>query len=505
VGDAFAVWSDLASIKNEGKQYYETYKITKAEANGRYSEADIKATTSDSNGNVNGLWWKNDTDEHSYYAFYPASCFDSSSKTFTAKIPATQNGTKKSESETAVVYQVDTNEVNLFMAAAAKQKHTNNNGKVELDFAPAFTAFEFELKSGSEELDQTEGGITVYDFELSSNNTALTGNFSPKFAFNDSNEATMTYDCPAYTKGSNNSIKATFNGEDGIKVTTTKSLTFTILTLPQDISGLSITFNTSAGEKILKLTQKNSEASEYDYYTFGACKKHKIKGLALPGGWNFSYVTLNLNVLDWVDEDYNVEKNTITVGQFTVKSKLQDSTKFTNTMDGRTYLALKAAAEASDDATSQTYKKAYDEAYSTYKYARQTYLFDGTEEDIRVSFKILAPQNSKWSWTIKPAGDVDSFTDYKVKSNVNDGATYKMEDTETGVTGPLNGKASTSLIIHFKPNSKEADQVIWFNVTLTDPDGNVYNIDFCTQLFDLRGYIYFVLNGSDDKIKELNK
>ena len=33
---------------------------------------------------------------------------------------------------------------------------------------------------------------------------------------------------------------------------------------------------------------------------------------------------------------------------------------------------------------------------------------------------------------------------------------------------------------------------LWFNVTVTATDGEVYNIDSETQLYDMRGYHYFV-------------
>jgi len=487
--DEFVVWSDLASVNGAGKKHDSDYKVTNVTPSGRYSDAGV------ANVGKNGLWWKDDTSEHTYYAVYPATTpYDTTANTFKGTIPATQSVNVSREN-----YKIkDTTDLstNGYMVAAIKQTHTDNGGKVPLNFEPAFTAFEIRLKSAAD-------AIEIYSASLTSTSTALSGDFTGSFSNLSTSGATYSYLCPAYAEGTNNTLTKTF-GSEGVKgnptITTDSTLVFTFLALPQDLTDLTLSFETSEGKRSLKLKQNDA------FIKFEACKKHILKGLAMTTGeLNFSYITLDVAAAEWTDVDYKTEyTNVISTNQFAVK----------NATMAREYLAAlagKAGAEAAGytDESSAEYKAKFaedsTEAYkNTYKFARQTWICKSST-DTKVTFKVLSPQKSKWAWTIKPNGDFDAFEDIRVKTNEGIEGTTRNITTADGVSGNLVDNNTTYFTIHFTPSSTTEYKVMYFTVLLTDPDGNVINIDFTTQLYEKRGYHYFVLNATDDQLKEINK
>ena len=85
-----------------------------------------------------------------------------------------------------------------------------------------------------------------------------------------------------------------------------------------------------------------------------------------------------------------------------------------------------------------------------------------------MSFKIVAPRTG--TYTITPVGDTDSFT----------------------VGGTLSGSIPADGKISFTVTSNTAESKTLHFITSITSGGVTYNIDSETQLFDIRGYHYFV-------------
>ena len=117
---------------------------------------------------------------------------------------------------------------------------------VNLDFYPAYTAFEISLVCGDSDAD-----IALSSFTLSSTSKALSGPFTALVKrYNDT-----AYTCPAYST-SNNSITFDLTGQ---VISKTKGLTFTVFALPQDLTDLKIRFDLAdATFRALDLKQSGS-------------------------------------------------------------------------------------------------------------------------------------------------------------------------------------------------------------------------------------------------------
>lgn len=267
-GDVIRVASDVA--KTEGGDYYAEYSLGTPEASGANSTA--KVTPSGGTG----LEWGTGT--HHFWGIYPShAIFVSGSASASGlSIPATQNViddvAHKTETSTLTTFAPDLN--NAWMLAD-KSGVAEGASDFTLDFYPAFTAFEFTLKS------QDAITLTVKSFTITSTSTDLAGTFDVT-AFAESGASTF-----GNISSGSTSIGVSFGA--GVEVTDTKSLTFTVLALPQVLNNLSITFNIEKGgapsTRTLALKYSSTHATHPgEFISFAACKKHKITGLALPNG-----------------------------------------------------------------------------------------------------------------------------------------------------------------------------------------------------------------------------
>lgn len=132
--------------------------------------------------------------------------------------------------------------------------------------------------------------VLVNSFTLSSESKSLAGDF------------TVSYDGTTRTC-------ADANGETTVKAitvenlgeiapavgeTVAKTVTFTVFAQPQTFNDLKISLAINVGgsaqTRSLKLTKNNVGVE------FGACKKHRLKGVALPGElWNIYYAPLEVD------------------------------------------------------------------------------------------------------------------------------------------------------------------------------------------------------------------
>lgn len=309
VDDQIRIWSNNATDRYNTDQHYSDYRIWKITTNGVRSEASIVNAgtyadqTYSENGNVdpgipepqktdnvNGLVWK-DAAPYAFYGIYPA--------------PKTVDGSDATLSENGITFKdlkINANQdsgdpdVNIkkygFMTAA--KSGVQEGATVSLDFAPAFTAFEIQLKAKEE-----AGNITVMGFELISEAEALAGTFSMTYK-----GAKWAPECPEAT-ADNKTISVSF-GENGTDINATTGLNFTVFALPQDLTKLTLRFaikdDSAAGgvdyRRLPLKYAKNATDGSYkigDFVTFGQCKKHRLIGLALDKyKWIFEAVELGL-------------------------------------------------------------------------------------------------------------------------------------------------------------------------------------------------------------------
>lgn len=293
--------------------FYADYKI--ASVNNRDFPAS-KATLA--NVDQNGLIWMG-SNNATFYAAYPYGTPIGSSKNnqlcFELNIPAGKTGS-------ATTGQTGDPADVVNMPLLSINPNVSSGSEVNLDFYPAFSAFEFNIKSAD------ETSLTIDSFELVSNN----------------NEATQYqyltgrcyYDLNRLPQGShflpNNEI--TFvSGSKSLKIDVGQTITqdteasFTLFTLPCSFNQLSIkvTFTPEGGSqttKTLKLQQNDT------WISFPAGHKTVIKGLALKGGQNWQLI-IKTDVNDWT----LVEKTTTFSEQIGIRKEndpIEGETETTN-------------------------------------------------------------------------------------------------------------------------------------------------------------------------------
>ncbi len=275
VGDEVMIASNNATVW-ESNQKYATYKVESVTANGQVSEARVEEKDSDQE-----LFF-NDAESYTFWGVYPASVGEGSTLA-TGKvnysisnpvIDGTETITKDGEDKTLTVLKPD-----MTQAVMLAKKDNVTSEAVDLEFNPAFTAFEFTL------LAKEDVEIPLQKVVFTSG-SALTGKVS-------ANLNTGEY---TFTQTAN---ELTFTFPAGTVISKTKYVTFTFFALPQDIEGLSMEFymgTDTANPTHHKGTLKQGD----DPITFDACKKHSLRGVAVKSGWEFSSITLNLQAIDWV-------------------------------------------------------------------------------------------------------------------------------------------------------------------------------------------------------------
>lgn len=426
-GDLIRIWSDAA--KTPAGLVYSDYKVSSV----KVKSGDItRSQASVENANPNGLTWDGVESACGFWAVYPASMVGTgTTNTVNLSIASTQTATDGLTSAPMV----------------AAVNNATPGDPVTLEFYPAFTAFEITLKSKDQ-------NITLNTFALTSASKALSGTFPAAIAAG----GASTFTCPDRTDETG---KVAYTFDSGTVITNAEDggVTFTVLALPQTYDDLTLEFSVTvdgvAQTRKLALTKADGSA-----YPFAACSKHRIYGLAMPGNvWNFKYITLENEVIDWTD-----------VGVSGLDTDdLPEATQFVvnGANNGRIYTSGdQTSPVAGRDAT----------AYRQYWLMKS-----GTPTT--VTFKIMAPEGG--TYEIVPQGDVDQFT------------------IEGSLTGSINSKpassttpAETTVVTFIITSTTDvADAVLYFK-TYVSKGGIKYSIDSETQLYDVRGYHYFVMNNS---------
>ena len=410
----------------------------------------------------NGLVWLNGG-QATFYGAYPRKALigiqegsgsDVANGMFKFTLPRKQSFSEKGDMDYA------------FMTAKASASEGEN---VTLNFYPDFTAFEISLKceaQGSE--------VKLKSFTIGTEQSGRDNNLNGEFTVNLS--GAKSYSLPSTPSMDNKKVTVTPDSPVTIPAggDEVEPLVFTVFALPRTQSNLYIQFNTvdSDGvEKSWKLDLKKNDA----FIDFAACKKHRIYGLALPNAWQFKVITIDEeDKIDWYDVAVSADTD-----------NYPEATQFvvTGAKNGR----------KTTDPDQEEYPEGRDN-----KAYRQYWLFK-TGQTVTVSFKILAPEGGTWS--VVPQGDTDKFNVVQVITSGN------TTTTSTTLSGNIAAKAtgdqvSQTTTVTLQITSTSTDQAqLYFKTYVTDHAATPtkYSIDSETQLYDIRGYHYFVLNNKTDQ------
>ena len=444
-GDKILIWSDNAVVRenlshpsfSSNNTHIATYSVYNIREEGRKSVANI-----DDPAGL-GLRYQDDPSmKYAFWGIYPAGAVTAN--------PSVNNSAEFTLMDSQTGVEPDMNQA--FMTAVALNNEANK--PVELQFYPAFTTFEFILKGG----DDDNYSLEISKFALESEGEGGT-DLAGKFVATCTN-GTWTYDCE--DEGNSRLITVTF--PQPLTITKGSEATFRFFALPQDLKNLRITFWTNEGTKSTKLMQKgsvNQSTGEGDYMTFAGTKYHKIKGLVLPAGMFFSYITLDLQVLEWQTTDMTG-----------VSEEFPQSTQFSVT----------GAKNGASDLNQGTD-------------ARQKWYFK-PGETVTVTFKMMLPAGG--TWEVVPVGGEEG-NEVAADASLFTIRNLSGETATTNLYGPINNTGSTDVKLEITYNGSDTAQHCFHFLTYAysgaNRTGEKYNIDSETQLYDRgRGYHTFYVN-----------
>lgn len=426
--DPIRIFSNKAEHRYHEGQHWADYQITEILGNG--DKANINNVPGDGTGN--GLVWDLKGD-YEFYAIYPNLESDEGKLgVLKANIP--------DEQEIDVTATIPSTPMKYAVMTAFQKMTTTVDGEggdINLEFSPAFTAFEFTFNS--------DIPLKVSGFKLFSADDApaIAGDFEAIYT-----DGVLSYD---FSDASGHSVEAFFS--EGFTIDERTPFTFTVFALPNDLSGLGIKFIVQNEEwpasevRTLRLNYKNGDPVQ-----FAGGVKHRITG-TMQGTWNFKYITLEGVAAEWDEEDIEL-----------VSDKLPQATQFAVSGVSNIY-----DLHRQDDA---------------FKDDRQTWILG--DQTAKVSFKVFSPLGG--SYKVKP---------YVLKAN----GTIEEGEGGFVVTGNLSGNlasnASTKVQFTVAAGTASAGDKLFFKTFVTSQSGvsgTVYNIDSETQLYDMRGYHYFQIS-----------
>lgn len=264
-------WSDgdmivLAMKNNETAMATQNYSVQAISTSGVNSKTGLAPS-----GSENGLIWGEGT--HDFWSGYPASKVTVGDHTLSATIPSSQVVSYSKKADNTIFFNPDMS--NAFMVAGVQSAPAEDG--VNLDFYPAFTAFDFTVGAN----DNTT--VTSFEMETATYETETASTMPiagvAETTFDPSGNMSFSFAASGTTS---NTIGLVFNDDKNTAynpiITSTTSMNFKVFALPVDITGIKITFNLSDGTKrSLRLKQNGS------WITFPATAKINITGLLVPG------------------------------------------------------------------------------------------------------------------------------------------------------------------------------------------------------------------------------
>ena len=394
--DQIMIASDKA-LSRDNVNYSAVYRvIAPSKKNADVSQASIV------NDEGKGLVWGDDAnEEYTFWGVYPAAVGDKNLEdgkaTFSIAASQSAGSDGKPDMSQAVM---------LAMITGAKP----NDKSVDLQFYPAYTAFEFVLKAAN-----TEVNLTKVELVSSSK---LVGTVTATLAEGtQNNSAGKPIGASAFSASTDAGTVLTFTFPANTKVTKDTELTFTVFALPVDVVGLKLKFYTSDTDYQSATLKSKTDG---DKITFDACRKHKVYGLAIPDGqW---HLYLEADVLDWIEDAKSIQYGNATSDGVVVSASALEH------ITGATSWSRTAATVASN-----SYVKAY---YSVY-----------------------SPTNGKWRITLKGA-NASHFTITTDPA----GTTGTHADGDPYIQGNVNGR----IIFTLTPNGAASGESVelWFTVVM---------------------------------------
>ena len=437
--DQILIWSDVA-MNDVGEESHQAIYVVGAPTvtgENKISRAPVQKKATDE------LFFQEGESTYTFWGYYPAnSGEDLANDTkgaikFTVPAEQSYDGSTTADGVTTLGPDMD----NAFMLA--KVDYTTDDELVELPFYPAFTAFEFTLVGGASEV-PLKSIVLSADSPLSGDvNATLDDGTRTNSKGKVVGKSTYTFDTEA--SASTNTI--TFAFPDNTVVSENNALTFTVFALPRDITNLTLELHMGEnGEDVRKGVLKQSGNA----LTFGECEKHRIKGILVEGNYEFSVLNFDFTTL-WEDvssKDYPQST------QFQVSG---DVDNIYNDLGGD-------------------------------KSLRQCWVFNSADGVATVTFKVMLPAGG--SYRIVPDGDTSAFlvnnaSPSEISGNIGNDGTTRV----TFTVKPAEGKYGDGnpYLMHFK-------------TYVTNAAGEEFSLDSETQLYDMRGYHYFILNTTEPEI-----
>lgn len=445
--DQVLIWSDVA-MNDVGEESHQAIYVVGAPTvtgENKISRAPVQKKATDE------LFFQEGESNYTFWGYYPANSgevlADDTKGAIKFTVPATQTNNGSTTADGVTTLGPDMN--NAFMLA--KVNYTTDDELVELPFYPAFTAFEFTLVGGAAEV-PLKSIVFSADSPLSGNvNATLAAGTTANSKGKVIGASTYTFDSNV---AADNTV--TFNFPENTVVSKDKALTFTVFALPQDITNLTLEFHMGEnGESVRKGVLKQNHQD----LTFGKCEKHRIKGI-LVEDFNFKYLTLDISVLDWEE----------------VKSEYSNGSGVQSTQ-----FAISFDDDGEEGVEHNLrYVKGNDRAY------RQCWVFT-SENTATVTYKIMMPNAATGTWSIEKCGDVDEFT---VVVTSPTGATWNGNT----VSGSLSGETATYITFTIQTTATDL-KTLYFKTYVSDGT-DTFSLDSETQLYDMRGYHYFIANGT---------
>ena len=431
VGDEILIWGTNVTVRNEGEH------------------PDYDGATNIATYTVSGVSKKNDTqslatisDNNGYGLRYDDGA---SSYTFWGIYPAGAVVGESAPTGSTVSYAISGTQTNGTSGPDMQQavmlsvlEGASPAGTNTMEFYPAFTAYQFDITT------KTDDSFTLKRVKISSANgtTALCGTVTATIAAS----GASTY---ALSDGGSS---ITCTPETALTISDTQHAVVTILASPNGSEGLKVSFVLGKGdtEIVRTATLKKSGSA----MSFAGCKKHVIKGIIVPTDAYFDKITLRLQVQGW--DEY-------VIADAAASDNVQ-TTQFVVSGDG--------VKNGRDDMGSP---------YGGNSAYRQYWFFPRTGV-VTVSFKVMLPENGTWS--VVPS-DTQNFS----VTNVSAGATSATE-----LSGPIGDTGSTVVTLEIRYTGTDANPHQLYLQTFATKGGNTYSLDSETQLYDIRGYHYFVVN-----------
>ena len=465
-GDKILIWSDYAVEHHGNQDHFATYAVdtpTRDDFNDEpypnrswslvKDEADL------------GLIYNDEYKDKKYqfWSIYPASAATNSPAGGTGDsanevkfdISDSQGDTENTGTAPNVVFKPNMDRAVMLAAV----KDADYNSDIEFKFYPAFTAFEFTLST------QDGEALNLTKVVLSSEESPLAGTVTAAVESDTRTNGSVgnlvggsTYVVSA-TKN-----EITYDLSSGIPEN--GELTFTVFALPQDVKGLKLKFYD--GETLIATGRLAYNGEDI---TFGACLKHCIRGVKIPTGWSFSYLTFDLKVLDWEGVDITGDSSDFPqASQFAVTGE--------GVKNGYTDLHLGLQPGGSEQKD---------------PYRQQWYFIDG--QTVSVFFKVMLPQDGKWELEVVGGTEENPVeADAALFTFTN---AYDEDDTKP-LEGNIGHNGETAVKINITYNGPEGEaHSFFFHTYAYDTAGNKYNIDSETQIYDRgRGYHTFFVNNS---------